>query len=192
MLERPWAPSLQRFLPVLATQPSRVALSSMPFPTLRCRGFEDLSHQRFAATVHDWQASPSRQPFTPRGASPRCGRMRSPSSTLFTPSAGRSSLGCFPPSRMTSRPRSTLLRSSSHGLLSSTRAVDSPCGSPSAQMNVRSSEFQRTGRTARVPIRPASQASRASNIPPWGFSPRPPIPHLAAGSGPWQIGRAHV
>jgi hypothetical protein len=31
------------FSPLAAARPSRVALSSVPFPTLRCRGFEDFS-----------------------------------------------------------------------------------------------------------------------------------------------------
>jgi hypothetical protein len=59
MLVRPWAPSLQRFLPARAARPSRALLSSLPFVsrnvrrsvrstrcTSRCRGFEDFSHQR--------------------------------------------------------------------------------------------------------------------------------------------------
>lgn len=36
-------PSLQRFLPTLATGPSRVESSSLPFPIFRCRGSEDFS-----------------------------------------------------------------------------------------------------------------------------------------------------
>jgi hypothetical protein len=31
------------FSPLAAARPSRIALSSMPFPTLRCRGSEDFS-----------------------------------------------------------------------------------------------------------------------------------------------------
>jgi len=37
--------SLQRLLPAVAARPSRVALSSVPFPTLRCRSFEDFSYR---------------------------------------------------------------------------------------------------------------------------------------------------
>lgn len=59
MLVRPWAPTLQRFLPARAAGSSRILLSSLPFVsrnarrsgrstrcTLRCRGFEDFSRQR--------------------------------------------------------------------------------------------------------------------------------------------------
>ena len=45
---RPWAPSLQRFLPAVAARPSRVVLSSLPFIALRRRGFEDFSCHRVA------------------------------------------------------------------------------------------------------------------------------------------------
>jgi hypothetical protein len=55
-----------------------------------------------------------------------CERMRSLSETFSHLTTGRSSLGRFPPSRMTSRPRSTLLRNSSHGLQSFTCALWSP------------------------------------------------------------------
>lgn len=87
MPERPWAPYLQRLLSALAALPSRAALSSLPFPALRRRGFEDLS--RSAVAVASTPAS--RQPYgpsTPCGASSRRERMRSPPSTLFTPAVG--------------------------------------------------------------------------------------------------------
>jgi hypothetical protein len=104
----------------------------------RLRGFEPPAH------------------LAPCGVRPRCERMRSPPSALFTPSTGRSSPGCSSPSRMTSRPRPTLLQGSSHGLQSCTRALGPPRGELRAQMYVRSSEFQRTGRTD--PILIARQA----------------------------------
>lgn len=94
--------------------------------------------------------------LAPCGVRPRCERMRSPPSALFTPPMSRSSPGCSSPSRMTSRPRPTLLQGSSHGLQSCTRALGPPCGELRAQMYVRSSEFQRTGRTD--PILIARQA----------------------------------
>lgn len=126
-------PPFRGFSPSVTTRSSRFELSSMPFPTLRCRGSEDVSSR--------W--------------------MRSPESALFTPSMGRSSLGRFPPSRMTSRPRPTLLRGSSHGLLSCSRARPAPRGCPPgscrAPVHVRSSEFQRTGSLPGV-----------TGLPPWG------------------------
>jgi hypothetical protein len=96
-------------------------------------------------------------------------RMRSPTTTLFTPSKGRSSPGCFPPSRMTFRPRPTFLQGSSHGLFSSTRAWDSPQGCPRAssyaQIYVRSSEFQRTGSPPGV-TRASLRGVHAASHPP--------------------------
>jgi len=98
MLDRPWAPALQRFLPArrrrrrLPLARMRSRLSSMPFPALRRRGSEDLG--RCSRALAGSRSSE---------------RMRSPTETLFTPSMGRSSLGRFPPSRMTfrSRPRTS-------------------------------------------------------------------------------------
>jgi hypothetical protein len=43
MPDRPWAPSFRGFSPFVAAGSSRIPLSSMPFPTLRCRGSEDFS-----------------------------------------------------------------------------------------------------------------------------------------------------
>jgi hypothetical protein len=99
--DRPWAPCLQRLLPAVAARSSRTVLSPLPFPTLRCRGSEDSSYSatsRLAARV------------------PPSVRVRSPTTTLFTSPKGRSSPGCFPPSRMTFRPRPALLPDSSLGL----------------------------------------------------------------------------
>lgn len=105
MLDRPWAPSLQRFLPA-RRRPSRL-------PRDRSR-----------------RCAPASPPcrFPPCGAAaPRNSafvRMRAPTSALFTRSKGRSSLGCSSPSRMTfqSRPRH-FCQGSSHGLQSSVRAI---------------------------------------------------------------------
>ena len=127
-------PPFRGFSPFVAAGSSRIELSPLPFPTLRCRGSEDSSC--FGALLAlrldgslEW--------------------VRSLTMALFTPPTGRSSPGRFPPSRMTFRPRPTLLQGSSHGLFSSTRAWDSPQGCPRAssyaQIYVRSSEFQRTG-----------------------------------------------
>jgi hypothetical protein len=96
-------------------------------------------------------------------------RMRSPASALFTPPTGRSSLGCYPPSRMTFRPRPTLLQDSSLGLQSSMRARPSPRGSGPAHTYVRSSEYQRTGSTG------LHEADR----PPWGSCLGAPAPRRA-------------
>jgi len=41
-------PPFRGFSPSVATRPSRATLSSMPFPTLRCRGSEDLSQSAVA------------------------------------------------------------------------------------------------------------------------------------------------
>lgn len=167
MLVRPWVPTLQRFLPARAARPSRVLLSSLPFS----RGASAGACARRDSSRRPAEASPlarnhlavSRlrgfEPpahLAPCGVRPRCERMRSPPSALFTPSTGRSSPGCSSPSRMTSRPRPTLLQGSSHGLQSCTRALGPPRGELRAQMYVRSSEFQRTGRTD--PILIARQA----------------------------------
>jgi hypothetical protein len=64
----------------------------------RLRGFELSATSRLAARV------------------PPSVRVRSPTTTLFTSPKGRSSPGCFPPSRMTFRPRPALLPDSSLGL----------------------------------------------------------------------------
>jgi len=68
--------------------------------------------------------------FSPCGAAaPRIsasGRVRSPTSTLFTPTMGRSSPGCSLPFEVTFRPRPTLLQDSSLGLQSCTRAQRPP------------------------------------------------------------------
>jgi len=95
-------PPFRGFSPPVATRSSRTELSPMPFPISRCRSSEDFSFRR----------------------------MRSPEPALFTLTMGRSSPGRFPPSRMTFRPRPTLLRGSSHGLLSCSRAHPSPRGCP--------------------------------------------------------------
>ena len=127
--------------------------------------------------THPSEASPHSSPPDPLGSScppcrfPPCGaaapRIRAvsgpsrlaarwlPRMGAFTDdgvvhTADRSLLSwSFSPSRMTFRPRPTLLQGSSHGLFSSTRAWDSPQGCPRAssyaQIYVRSSEFQRTG-----------------------------------------------
>jgi hypothetical protein len=118
MPDRPWAPSLQRFLPVrrrqtLSDRAVLPAVSHLAVP--RLRGFELSSYTR-----------------TLRPVMSLIERMRSPTSTLFTSTKGRSSPGRFPPSRKTYRPRPTLLRNSSHGLLSCMRAFDSPRGSSRA------------------------------------------------------------
>jgi hypothetical protein len=133
-LDRPWAPTLQRLLPIrrrriLSDRAVPPAVSHLAVP--RLRGFELF-----------------RGPLALR-LDGSLERVRSLTMALFTPPPGRSSPGRFPPSRMTFRPRPTLLQGSSHGLFSSTRAWDSPQGCPRAssyaQIYVRSSEFQRTG-----------------------------------------------
>jgi hypothetical protein len=45
-------PPFRGFSPPDAAQPSRVAPSSMPFPTSRCRGSEDVSHRSDAFSEH--------------------------------------------------------------------------------------------------------------------------------------------
>jgi hypothetical protein len=88
-------PPFRGFSPPVAAGPSRVLPSSLPFPTLRCRGSEE-----FSVTA----------PSPPRGVDVarrdttvalqrRCRslvRMRSPAPALFTPSMGRSSPGRSP------------------------------------------------------------------------------------------------
>ena len=90
----------------------------------------------------------------------------------------------FPPSRMTSRPRSALLRNSSHGLLSCAPALHPTLRRGAADSHVRSSESQRTGS-----LRPYYRTS-----PPWGFClSAPPFSRKDGSSTPrGQIGRAHV
>lgn len=153
-------PPFRGFSPPVAAGPSRAQLSSMPFPTLRCRGSEDLSFRR----------------------------MRSPEPALFTPTMGRSSPGRFPPSRMTSRSRPALLQDSSHGLLSCSRARPSPRGCPlgsfQAPVHVRSSEFQRTGSLPGVTglppwgpcrcVHPSCRSARDVIDSPWTRPTSPP------------------
>jgi hypothetical protein len=89
MPDRPWAPTLQRFLPARRrmTLSDHAVLHAVPHLAVpRLRGFQP----SFGCVL------------------------RAPA--LFTPSLGRSSPGCSPPSRMASRPRPTLLRGSSLGL----------------------------------------------------------------------------
>lgn len=71
-------------------------------------------------------------------------RVRSPTMTLFTSPKGRSSPGCYPPSRMTSRSRPALLPDSSLGL-SRAASLRLPLRFIASPLHVRSSECQRTG-----------------------------------------------
>lgn len=128
MLDRPWAPSLQRFLPARRRRTlsgPAVPLAVQHLAVSRLRGF-----QRQAPPAPRGADVARRAPPSPCGsdATRSCGRVPLPA--LFTPSSGRSSPGCFPPSRMASRPRPTLLRDSSHGLQSCVAALGFPCGGP--------------------------------------------------------------
>jgi hypothetical protein len=100
------------FSPSIATLSSRTALSSMPFLALRRRGSEDFSQTSGLEIRLAWQA---RRPNNRRARD----SLQTDAFTnfaVFTSPLGRSSLGRCPPSRMTSRPRPTLLRDSSLGL----------------------------------------------------------------------------
>jgi hypothetical protein len=93
-------------------------------------------------------------------------RMRSPATALFTPPTGRSSLGRYPPSRMTSRPRPV----TSAGLLSWASIMLArllpPCG-----------DRRPTGTCALQSIRDPEALARCYTCPPpWGFRLGVPTP----------------
>jgi len=131
----PGHPSLQRFLPTLATGPSRVESSSLPFPILRCRGFEDFSRP--------FDAPP------PFGADGLRGRVDAFTRITVIHGSSRSLLSwSFPPFEVTILallPASSELLSWASIVNSSSRRL----ASSRAPVHVRSSEFQRSRRLAR-------------------------------------------